>query len=55
VYQNGEMSIYTTPLVDPQLFWSKWMLLLLATVLILSLYVLHRIARLPFAPVQRDE
>ncbi|MBI5673165.1 MAG: MBL fold metallo-hydrolase [Nitrospirae bacterium] len=55
VHQNGEMSIYTTPLVDPQLFWSRWMLLLLVTVFILSLYVLHRIARLPFAPVQRDE
>lgn len=55
VHQNGEMSIYTTPLVDPQLFWSRWMLLLLVTVFILSLYVLHRIARIPFAPVQRDE
>lgn len=55
VHQNDEMSIYTTPLVDPQLFWSKWMLLMLATVFILSLYLLHRIARLPFAPVQRDE
>jgi glyoxylase-like metal-dependent hydrolase (beta-lactamase superfamily II) len=55
VHQNGEMSIYTTPLVDPQLFWSRWMLFVLATVFILSLYLLHRIARLPFAPVQRDE
>jgi glyoxylase-like metal-dependent hydrolase (beta-lactamase superfamily II) len=55
VYQNDKMSIYTTPLVDPQLFWSKWMLLMFATVFILSLYVLHCIARLLFAPVQRDE
>ncbi|MEQ1681360.1 MAG: MBL fold metallo-hydrolase [Nitrospira sp.] len=55
VHQNNEISIYTTPLVDPQLFWSKWMLLMLATVFILSLYVLHRIARLPFAPVQSDK
>ena len=55
VYQNGELYIYTTPLVDPPLFWSKWMLLMLATVFILSLYLFHRIARLPFAPGQRDE
>ena len=25
--QNEDMYIYTTPLVDPPLFWSKWMLL----------------------------
>jgi hypothetical protein len=31
---------------------AQWMLLVVATVFILSLYVLHRIARLPFAPVQ---
>ena len=31
---------------------TQWMLLVMATVFILSPYLLHRIARLPFAPVQ---
>jgi len=34
---------------------AQWMLLVMATVFILSLYLRHRIARLPFAPVQGDE
>ena len=37
VLQNGDLYIYTTPLVDPSHFWSKWTLLLS---IILSLFVL---------------
>ena len=44
VQQNGDLSIYTTPLVDPSLFWAKWMLLVLATVSLLAVYLLYRIA-----------
>ncbi|MBH0203711.1 MAG: MBL fold metallo-hydrolase [Nitrospira sp.] len=50
VRQSGELYIYTTPLVDPSLFWSKWMLLALVIVSLLSLYLLQRLvylARLP--------
>ncbi len=43
VYQNGDLYIYTTPLVDPPVFWSKWALLLVITISILSLYLLCRI------------
>lgn len=50
VQQNGDMYIYTTPLVDPPLFWSKWMLLVLAGVSTLSLYLFYRVVRLPFIP-----
>ena len=46
VHQNGEMFIYTTPLVDPPLFWSKWMLFALATITILALYLLYRMSSL---------
>jgi glyoxylase-like metal-dependent hydrolase (beta-lactamase superfamily II) len=53
VQQNGNMYIYTTPLVDPPLFWSKWTLLLLAVVSALALYLLYRIARLPFILLRR--
>ena len=45
VQRNGDLSIYTTPLVDPHLFWSKWALLLMATVIVLVLYLLVRIGR----------
>ena len=45
VQQNGDLYIYTTPLVDPTLFWSKWTLLLIATVIVLVLYLLVRIGR----------
>ncbi len=45
VQQNGDLYIYTTPLVDPPLFWSKSALLLLATMNMLSLYLLHRMIR----------
>jgi glyoxylase-like metal-dependent hydrolase (beta-lactamase superfamily II) len=44
VQQNGDLYIYTTPLVDPSLFWAKWMLLVLATVSLLAVYLLYRIA-----------
>jgi len=47
VYQNGDLYIYTTPLVDPPLFWSKWTLLALGTEGLLSLSLLHRIVRRP--------
>jgi glyoxylase-like metal-dependent hydrolase (beta-lactamase superfamily II) len=42
VYQNGDLYVYTTPLVDPSVFWSKWMGLLLAIISFLSLYLLYR-------------
>nr|HMS86327.1 MBL fold metallo-hydrolase [Nitrospira sp.] len=42
VYQNGDLYIYTTPLVDPPLFWSKWAGLLVATMGFLLLYLLYR-------------
>ena len=53
VQQNGDMYIYTTPLVDPPLFWSKWTLLVLAVVSALALYLLYRIVRLPFVPARQ--
>lgn len=43
VYQNGDLSIYTTPLVDPPVFWSKWIWLLVVTMGLLFLYPLYRI------------
>lgn len=43
VYQNGDLYIYTTPLVDPPVFWSKWTWLLGMTTGILLLYLLYRI------------
>ncbi|HMS86098.1 MAG: MBL fold metallo-hydrolase [Nitrospira sp.] len=48
VQRNGDLSIYTTPLVDPHLFWSTWTLLLLVVVSILALYLLLRIVRWSF-------
>jgi glyoxylase-like metal-dependent hydrolase (beta-lactamase superfamily II) len=54
VHQNGDMYIYTTPLVDPSLFWSRWTLLVLAAASILSLYLLCRIIRLSFAHAGRE-
>ena len=54
VYQNGDLYIYTTPLVDPPLFWSKWVLLFVATVSLLALYSLFRIVRRSFTPVCVD-
>jgi glyoxylase-like metal-dependent hydrolase (beta-lactamase superfamily II) len=47
VSQNGDLYIYTTPLVDPSLFWSKWTLLMLVMVCALSLYLLYRMSRFP--------
>jgi glyoxylase-like metal-dependent hydrolase (beta-lactamase superfamily II) len=54
VQQNGDFYIYTTPLVDPPLFWSKWTLLLVATVIMLVLYLVLRVARLSLAPDRVD-
>ena len=54
VQQNGDLYIYTTPLVDPHLFWSKWALLLMATVIVLVLYLLLRIAWWSFGPCRLD-
>lgn len=55
VQQNGDLYIYTTPLVDPSLFWSKWTLLLLATVSLLALYSLYRIVHRSFTPGRVDK
>ena len=52
VYQNGDLYIYTTPLVDPPLFWSKWALVLVVSVSSLLLYLLHRIVRMSFVPAR---
>ena len=46
VQQNGNMYIYTTPLVDPPLFWSKWTLLVLVTVSLSALSLLLKIISL---------
>ena len=54
VQQSGDLSIYTTPLVDPHLFWSKWALLLMATVSLLVFYSLFRIVRWSLTPVRVD-
>jgi glyoxylase-like metal-dependent hydrolase (beta-lactamase superfamily II) len=51
VHQNGDLYIYTTPLVDPSLFWSKWTFLVLGTASIVPLYLLYRIVLLPFTLV----
>ena len=52
VQQNGDLYIYTTPLVDPPLFWSPWTLLALATINVLTLYLVYRIVHLPSTPVR---
>ena len=54
VQQHGDLYIYTTPWVDPPLFWSKWTLLLVATVSLFGLYLLFRIVRRSFAPGRID-
>jgi glyoxylase-like metal-dependent hydrolase (beta-lactamase superfamily II) len=51
--QNEDMYIYTTPLVDPTLFWSRWALLVVAVFGTLALYVLYRVAWLVFVSVRR--
>jgi len=53
VQQNGALYIYTTPLVDPQLFWSKWALLLV-TVGLVVFYSLFGIVRRSFTSVRVD-
>ena len=50
--QNGDMYIYTTPLLDPSLFWSKWMLLAVVVFGALVFYLIYRIARLLFVAVR---
>ena len=50
--QNENMYIYTTPLVDPPLFWSKWMLLLVGVFGSLVCYLSYRVARLFFVVVR---
>jgi glyoxylase-like metal-dependent hydrolase (beta-lactamase superfamily II) len=49
--QNEDMYIYTTPLVDPPLFWSKWTLLLVAGLGALVFYLIYRVGRLLFVAV----
>lgn len=51
VYQNGDLYIYTTPLVDPPIFWSTWTLLLVATMSLFLLYLVFRIVRLSVVAV----
>jgi len=46
VYQNGDLYIYTTPLVDPPVFWSRWAVLLVAIMSLFLLYLVFRIVRL---------
>ena len=53
VQQNGELYIYTTPLVDPPLFWSTWMLLVLGAVSVLACSFLHLIAHRFFAAIRK--
>ena len=50
--QNEDMYIYTTPLVDPPLFWSKWMLLVVVVFGALVFYLISRVARLLFVVVR---
>jgi glyoxylase-like metal-dependent hydrolase (beta-lactamase superfamily II) len=50
--QNEDMYIYTTPLVDPPLFWSKWMLLVVAVFGALVCYLLYRVTQLLFGVVR---
>lgn len=50
--QNEDMYIYTTPFVDPPLFWSKWMLLLVVVFGALVFYLIYRVARLLFVAVR---
>jgi glyoxylase-like metal-dependent hydrolase (beta-lactamase superfamily II) len=50
--QNGDMYIYTTPLVDPTPFWSKRTLLVVAVLGALACYLLYRVARLFFVTVR---
>lgn len=52
VRQNSDLYIYTTPLVDPPLFWSKWLLLALGTVSVLASFLLYRIVRVSLASVR---
>ena len=50
--QNEDMYIYTTPLVDPPLFWSKWALLVVTVFGALVFYLIYRVARLLFVAVR---
>ena len=54
VYQYGDLYIYTTPLVDPSVFWSRWTGLLVVTMSLLVLYSLFRIVRRSFTRVRVD-
>ena len=50
--QNKDMYIYTTPFVDPPLFWSKWTLLVVSVFAALVFYLIYRVARLFFVAVR---
>jgi len=54
VYQQGDLSIYTTPWIDPPLFWSKWVLLLVVTASLFVLYLLVQIVRVSLGFVRVD-
>lgn len=53
VFKNGDMYIYTTPLVAPLFFWSKWTLLVFTAIDLLSLFLLFQILALPFVSALR--
>ncbi len=51
VHQHGDLYIYTTPVIDPTLFWSTWTLFILIAVTILLSYLLVHIMRVLFRRV----
>lgn len=51
VHQNGDLYIYTTPFVNPPLFWSRWTLLAVVTMSLLTGYLLYRVVHLPFTTI----
>lgn len=55
VQQDGDLYIYTTPLVDPSFFWSLWTLLVVAAVSLLALFLLLRIGRRSVVPLRSSE
>ena len=53
VYQNGDLYIYTTPLVDPPLFWRLLTILIVAVVGGLAWYALRRMSGLVVSSFSR--
>ena len=50
--QSEDMYIYTTPLMDPPFFWSKWMLLVVVVFGVLVCYLSYRVTRLVFVAIR---